>query len=184
MSGQGWWYVTRASGIVAWILLGASVALGTLQSARRTSGRSPAWFVDLHRGLAGIACWALGTHLVALIADSFETFDLLDLLVPFRAPVDPGGVAWGIAALYVVVAVEVSSLAARRLSWRTWRTIHVSGLVVFWLTTIHAIQTGTDTQNWLLRITAVAAAAAVAAVSVLRLRPARHSMDTTGGMSA
>jgi methionine sulfoxide reductase heme-binding subunit len=183
MSGQGWWYLTRASGIIAWVLLGASVALGTMQSSRRTPGRSPAWFVDLHRGLAGIACWALATHLVALIADSFESFDLLDLLIPYRAPVEPGGVAWGIAALYVTVAVEATSLAARRLSWRTWRTIHASGLVVFWLTTLHAIQTGTDTQSWLLRIAAVAVSLFVAVVTVVRFLPPRRPVGIDKDMA-
>ena len=34
MSGQFWWYVTRASGIVAWLLLTASVLWGIVLSTK------------------------------------------------------------------------------------------------------------------------------------------------------
>lgn len=175
MSGQSWWYLTRASGILAWALLGASVALGLLQAARVTPGRSPAWFVDLHRGLSGLGCWALGVHLVALLADSFESFDLLDVLVPLRSDLDPGGVAWGIAALYLTAAVEITSLATRRLSWRTWRRVHYLGLVVFWLATLHGLLTGTDSQSLLLQVPAIGFMTLLAVITARRLRRAPAS---------
>jgi DMSO/TMAO reductase YedYZ heme-binding membrane subunit len=168
VNGQGWWYLTRTSGILAWALLGASVALGLLQSARSTPNRSPAWFVDLHRGLAGVGCWALGVHLVALLADSFANLELLDLLVPLRPDVSPGGVAWGIVAFYLVAVVEITSLAIRRLSWRTWRRVHYLGLAVFWLATLHGLLAGTDAQSPLLWIPAVALLVTLAAITVLR----------------
>lgn len=111
MSGQCWWYTTRATGLVAWALLGLSTALGLLVSARRTVVRRPAWFIDLHRGLSGLGC----LFVAAILADSFENFGLLDLVVPMRVSLSPGAVAWGIVALYLLVAVEATSLALRRL---------------------------------------------------------------------
>lgn len=168
VNGQSWWYVTRASGIAAWATLGASALLGQLQARRWTPGRSPAWFVDLHRGLAGLGCAALLLHLVALVADSFTNFDLLDLMIPMRSEISPGGVAWGIVALYLIVAVEATSLASRRLSWRAWRRIHYLGLAVFWLTTLHALLTGTDAHSPLWLVPAAIAAVGLAVLTLPR----------------
>lgn len=179
MNGQAWWYVTRASGIAAWAVLGASALLGQLQARRWTPGRSPAWFVDLHRGLAGIGCAALLLHLVALLADSFTDFDLLDLLIPMRSDLSPGGVAWGIVALYLIVAVEATSLASRRLSWRAWRRIHRLGLAVFWLTTLHVLLVGTDAHSLLWVVPAGMAAAALGALTVPRPRRGRLGPKVT-----
>jgi len=168
VNGQTWWYVNRAAGLAAWALLGASAALGQLQARRYTPGRSPAWFVDLHRGLAGLGCAALFLHLFALVADSFTTFDVLDLVVPMRTDLSPGGVAWGIVALYAIVAVEATSLASRRLSRQTWRRVHYLGLGVFWLTTVHALLAGTDSASPLWRVPAVLAAVGLALLTLRR----------------
>ena len=168
MNGQGWWYFTRASGIVAWVLLAGSVVLGTLQSARATRGRTAVWHVDLHRGLSGLACWSIAAHVVGLLADSFAGFTLGEVLVPLQRDADRWGVTWGVIALYVVVALEVTSLATRRLSHRTWRRVHYLGLGVFWLTTLHGVLVGTDTANWFLRLTAGALVGGVAASTIVR----------------
>lgn len=170
MNGQAWWYVNRASGIAAWALLAVSVALGQLQARRWTPGRSPAWFVDLHRGLAGLGCAALGLHLIALLADSFTSFNVLDVLIPMRTELSPGGVAWGIVALYAIVAIEATSLASRRLSRQTWRRIHLLGLAVFWLTTLHALLAGTDSASPLWRVPAVIAAVGLGVLTLRRPR--------------
>lgn len=147
MNGQFWWYVTRATGLVAWGLLGLSTATGLLLSARRTVGRRPAWFVDLHRGMSGLGCLFVAAHLVAILADSFANFGLLDVFVPMRTSLSPGAVAWGIVALYLLVAVEATSLALRQVPYRLWRRVHYAGLAIFWLTTLHALLAGTDGTN-------------------------------------
>jgi predicted ferric reductase len=178
MNGQAWWYVTRASGLVAWALLAASVALGTLQAARRSPRRTASWYVDLHRGLSGLACFAIAAHLVALLADSFADFTLAEVVLPLERRSDTWGVTWGVATLYLVAAVEVTSLAQRRLTYRTWRRIHYLGLVVFWTATLHGVLVGTDTGNWALRVAAVSLVVAVAVVSARRVSfGLRHAGD-------
>lgn len=147
MNGQLWWYVARATGLVAWALLALSTALGVVVTARGASVRRPAWFVDFHRGLSGLACLFVAGHLVAILADSFANLGVLDLLVPMRSSLSPGALAWGIVALYLLVAVEATSLAQRRLPYRFWRRVHYLGLSIFLLSTIHGLLVGTDADN-------------------------------------
>ena len=49
MNSQVWWFVTRASGMVAWVLLTATVLWGILLPAKMFPKQRPAWILDLHR---------------------------------------------------------------------------------------------------------------------------------------
>ena len=125
MNPQLWWHVARAGGLVAYGLLAASTIWG-LAVSTRLLGRWPApgWTLDLHRYLGGLALSFTGIHLAALLLDSYIQFDLLDLLVPFASTWRPGAVAWGVVAVYLLVAVQATSLARRRLPHRLWRRVH------------------------------------------------------------
>lgn len=139
------WYIARAAGVVSWIMLAASVGLGLVLSTRFLQDRHrPAWLTDLHRFLGGSAVVFTGIHVVALLADDYIDFDLVDVLVPFAAEWRPGAVAWGIVAFWILVAVEATSLAMRRLSRRTWKAVHGLSLVLFWVASFHAAGAGTD----------------------------------------
>lgn len=64
--------------------------------------------------------------------------------MPFASQWKPGPVAWGIAAMWLFVAVEVSSLAMRRLPRRAWRAIHLTSYLAAILTTVHTLTAGTE----------------------------------------
>jgi hypothetical protein len=146
--GQLFWYTARAGGIVAWALLGASVVWGLWLSGRvRPMGARPAWILDLHRFLGGLATIFVGVHVASILLDSYTDFGLIDVLVPFASSWHPAAVAWGVVALYVLVAVELTSLARHRLPARLWRTLHVASLPLFALATIHYVAAGTDASN-------------------------------------
>ena len=50
------WYLTRATGIVATLLIAAAVISGFLFSGRETgTRRRPNWWLDLHNMLGGLA---------------------------------------------------------------------------------------------------------------------------------
>ena len=51
---------------------------------------------------------------------------------------------WGIVALHLLIAIEVTSLWRRHLPASWWRRLHVVSIAVFPLGTIHALTTGTD----------------------------------------
>ena len=117
MNPQFWWYVARASGIIAWLLLTASVIWGILLSTDAfPTHRRPAWLLDLHRWLGGLT--------VAFVGDPPRRARRRQLhpLRPRRpghpvrlATGDPGAVALGVVATWLLVAVELTSLAMRRL---------------------------------------------------------------------
>lgn len=153
MSSQVWWYVARSSGIVAWGLITASVVWGLLLSTRLLKLRpSPRWLLDLHRYLGGLAVVFTGFHLAGLVADSYTHFDLLSILVPMASEWRPGPVAWGVVGLYLLGAVEITSLMMNRIPRRIWHGIHLLSYLLFWVAAIHGATAGTDAANpWYVR---------------------------------
>src|SRR5205085_6457786 len=134
-----WWYVARASGLVAWALLTLSVVWGVLLSTKLLGRKPmPAWILDLHRFLGGATVVFTGLHLVAILVDSYVHFDLVAILVPFASQWNPLAVAWGIAAFYLLAAVEITSLLRRSLP-RLWRRVHYASFPLFALATIHGV---------------------------------------------
>jgi predicted ferric reductase len=105
---------------------------------------SPAWQLDLHRFLGGLAVVFMGVHVVALLLDSYVQFSLVDVLVPFASSWHPLWVAWGIVAMYLALAVEITSLLRRQLPAKVWRRTHMLSLPLLLLATVHFIVAGTD----------------------------------------
>ena len=52
--------------------------------------------------------------------------------------------AWGIAGMYLLLAVELTSLAQPRVPRRLWRRVHYAGFGVYLMTTVHGLTAGTD----------------------------------------
>ena len=163
MSPQFWWFLTRASGIVAWLMLTASVIWGILLSTKAfPNQRRPLWLAAMHRWLAGLTMSFLAIHLAALVADSYVSFGLADLAIPLASDWKPGAVALGVLGTWALVAVQLTSMAMRRLSRRFWRIVHLTSYVAFWLASMHAAFAGTDRASWLYQGTAAASILAVA----------------------
>lgn len=145
MNEQFWWYVARSTGLVAWALATASVLWGLLLSTKALGRRPrPAWLLDLHRHLGGLTLVFTAVHLLGLAADSYVHFGWADLFVPMASSWQPAAVTWGIVAFYLLVVVEASSLAMRRLPRRLWRGVHLLSYAVFVLATVHGVTAGTD----------------------------------------
>jgi predicted ferric reductase len=145
MSQQIWWYLARASGLVAWLFLAVAVVWGLLLSTRLLQGRRrPAWLLDLHRWLGGLAATFTGIHLAGLVADSYEHFGIREIAIPFASEWRPEAVAWGVVALYLLVAVQATSLLMRRLPRRLWKSVHYLSFVLFFMASLHAAAAGTD----------------------------------------
>jgi hypothetical protein len=176
--GQLTWYIARAGGIVAWALLGASVIWGLWLSGRvRPLGARPAWILDLHRFLGGLATIFVGVHVGSILLDTYTSFGLADVLVPFASSWHPFAVAWGVVAMYVLLAVELTSLARHRLPQRLWRTLHVASLPLFVLATIHYVAAGTDAANPM----SLAAIGLMSAAIVMLFTRRMHEVRARGG---
>jgi DMSO/TMAO reductase YedYZ heme-binding membrane subunit len=164
------WSVARAGGIVAWLLLVASTACGVMLATRRTAPRlDAAWVLGLHRYLGGLAVAFTGVHVVAIVADDFVSFGWADVLVPMAASWHPLAVTWGVVGMYLLVAVEISSIFRPHLSPRAWRAIHLLSYALFGVTSVHALTAGTEARDFLSESAVIVLGAAVVFVAVLLL---------------
>lgn len=180
MNPQLAWHIARAAGLIAWALAAAAVTWGLALSTRVTGRRPPpAWLADLHRFLGGMTVTFTAIHIGALLADTWVQFDVADILVPFASQWRPAAVAWGVVAMYLLAAVEGTSLLRRRIPTRWWRTIHQSSFALFAAGTIHLLTAGTDATNpWVLATVGVAVTAVVYLTTVRVLTPRRRTEPT------
>ena len=167
---QLWWYTARAGGIVAWGLLAASVLWGLALSTKAFGKRPrPNWLLDMHQWLGTLTMVFLGVHIAGLMFDSYVDFGLTDVLVPFASSWDPAAVAWGVVALWLLLAVELTALGRRYLPKKVWRSVHYLSFPVFVLSTIHGVAAGTDAATTFAVATVVVVVAMVAMLSFVRL---------------
>ena len=135
------WFVTRSSGIMTWALSTASIVFGLSLSTRLVRRKGvPAWLNALHRHLGTLTVAFVAVHLGALVADNWVHFGLVDLFVPMASGWRPGAVAWGVVALYLLVAVQVTSWCKRWLPRRVWHSVHLTSIPMFVFGTLHAVQ--------------------------------------------
>lgn len=185
MSSQTWWYVARASGIVAWALVSASVVFGLWVSVRLTRKRPrPAWTLDIHRFLGGLSVVFVGVHLAGLAADSYIGFGPSELFVPFASAWKPAAVAWGIVGLYLLLAIEVTSLLMRRLPRRFWHAVHLTSFGLFIVATVHMFSAGTDSGSSILQWSALGVTGLVVFLTAARVLGARSARRPTARVAA
>lgn len=142
---QFWWYVARSGGIVALVLVAASVLWGLFLSSRYLAGGpKPKALLDLHRFLGGLSVTFTGLHLVGLALDQYVEFGLAELFVPFASSWRPAEVAAGVVAFWLLVAVQITSLAMKRLPRRLWKWVHLTSYLLLPLGLVHGITAGTD----------------------------------------
>jgi DMSO/TMAO reductase YedYZ heme-binding membrane subunit len=103
------------------------------------------------------------------------------VLVPLASHWHPVAVAWGIASLYLLVAVELTSLLRRHLQPAWWRRVHFLSFPLFVASTIHGLSAGTDGRKPIAMIAALLAVAAVAALAAVRLQEAPGRPVASGG---
>ncbi len=170
MSDKMWWYTARSGGIVAWALLALSVLWGLALSTKVFGKRPrPNWLLDLHRFLGGLAVVFTAVHVVAILFDAFVSFSIVNVLVPFTGTWHPGPVAWGIVAMYVLVAIEVTSLLRKHLSKQVWRVTHYLSFPLFAMATVHVLTAGTDRHSLALRALVSVGVVTIVALTAIRL---------------
>ena len=142
------WYAARASGLVAWSVVTLSILWGLALSTRLVRRKGvPAWLLDLHKFLGTLSIVFVAVHIVALWADNFVYFGPRELFVPFASAWRPGAVAWGIAATYLLVAIQITSWAMKRLPRKLWHRVHLMSIPMFVFSTVHGFTTGADKAN-------------------------------------
>jgi DMSO/TMAO reductase YedYZ heme-binding membrane subunit len=163
------WYIARAAGITSWVLLSASVVWGLFLSTRAPRNAPAPWLLDLHRFLGGLAVVFVGVHLAALVGDNYTHWGLRDLFVPLASKWHPVAVVWGIVGFYLLLAVELTSLARDTLPKQTWHAIHMLSYPLFVVATVHLMFAGTDAHNRILDGALIVIVLAVVVLTTIRL---------------
>jgi methionine sulfoxide reductase heme-binding subunit len=168
------WYISRSSGWVAFVLLTLTVVWGILGITKIVERKGlPRWLMDLHKYLALLTIVFTAVHLGALVADNFVHIGWREILVPYAFDWKPGAVTFGIAAFYLVVAVQVSSWLRSRLPRKVWRATHMLSYPALWLAAMHGLRAGTDSSNLGVRIGVIAIVVVTSGLTLRRILTGR-----------
>lgn len=170
------WYATRATGIVALVLLTFTLVLGILTAARVKTRSWPAFAqADLHKWVSLLAVVFLTLHVVTAILDTYVNIGWAAIVVPFASSYEPLWTGLGTVGLDLIVAVAVSSALRQRISARTWRGIHWLAYGSWPVAMAHALGEGTDAFKLWLEV--LAAVCTLAVLGSLAWRIAEHKRD-------
>jgi methionine sulfoxide reductase heme-binding subunit len=161
------WYLTRASGAVALVLLTASVVVGIAAIARLRRPGLPRFVVDgVHRTASLLAVAFLGLHIVTAVLDSFASISLIDAVIPLTGSYRPLWLGLGAVACDLLLAVAITSLIRDRLGHRSWRGVHWLAYAAWPVAVLHGFGTGSDVrETWLEVINVACIVAVLAAVA-------------------
>jgi len=169
------WDIARAGGFTAYGLLAAAVIVGLALSMQWQSPRWPRLVnSELHNFLTLLALIFTTLHVLAVWLDPFTHFTWVEMLIPFTSYYRPIWMALGIVALYLGIAIGISTWLRPVIGYALWRKLHVFTLAIFALTTVHGLATGSDTQTWwALAIYVVATLAVTALLCARLLKPSK-----------
>ena len=145
-SPKAYWYLSRASALVAYGLLWLSMVFGltlTNKMARLWPGGPTMFDLHQHASLLGLA-FAL-FHGLILTGDRYISYSLGQVLTPF-ASVDyrPIWVGLGQVGFYLLGVVGLSFYVRKAMGARLWRLLHYLSFGVFLLALAHGLMSGTD----------------------------------------
>jgi methionine sulfoxide reductase heme-binding subunit len=170
----GFWFVSRAAGIAAFILLWLSTAWGVSLSSKGIGGLISA---PLAYALHNVMSWlALGfslVHALALLGDQVVPFTLGGILIPFRADYQTIVTGLGTLSLYIGILVSVTFYWKKRIGYRAWRMIHMLSYGMFVAIVVHSIILGTDTKTVAMQAMYIVAGGSVLFLTLFRIFTAR-----------
>jgi len=144
-SGQVFWYISRTSGLVAYLVLFINFYLGVGLKTKFLDKALGRWRIfDLHQFTAMVGGALVILHVLALLGDSYFHFTWSALLVPLSSPYRPFWTALGVIGLYGGVALALSAWFRRFIGQKIWKIIHYVSYLLFFSILVHGIKAGTD----------------------------------------
>ncbi len=164
--GSTLWYLARATGITAFVLLTVTVALGIVTSLRWQTRNIPRFVVEyVHRNVTLVVLALIAIHVGTVVVDSFAPIGWITAVVPFTSPYRPIWLSLGALGFDLLLAVAVTSWLRHRVGFRVWRFLHWSAYASWLAVLVHALGTGTDTrEGWALLIEGACALLVIVAV--------------------
>jgi len=140
-----WWYISRASGLMGYLLLWFSMIWGFAVSSKIFDSVLERVFTyDFHEHLSLLSLGFVGVHALALLFDQVEPLSLIEVLFPFVSSYRPFWTGIGILAFYLSVLVTVTFYLRSRISIKTFRKIHYFSIAAYAGSLFHSLYAGTD----------------------------------------
>ena len=171
MSGTtAFWYASRATGVVALLLLTAVLVLGILVNRQGRLPGLPRFAVtNLHRNLSLLAVVFIVIHVVTAVLDGFVSIPLISGVVPFTSGYEGFWLGLGAISFDLMLALIATSLIRGRLSRRVWKAVHWLAYASWPIAFAHSIGSSADLQSGLLLALSVVCAAVLATALAWRL---------------
>ena len=140
-----WWLASRASGVVALILVTVSVAIGLTMASKlvRKRGAGPV-LAKVHEQTALAGLVAIAVHGITLLGDGWLDPGVKGLLVPFAMDYKQLFTGLGIIAGYLAALLGLTFYMRRRIGAKLWRKAHRATVLVWALGIVHTVGAGTD----------------------------------------
>lgn len=178
---EAMWYLARAGGLTAYLLVTASVALGLVTSLRVAT---PAWprsvITEIHRYITLVGMVFCGIHVGAILLDRQAGVGPVAALVPFASDREPLGMALGVVGLELMAAIALSIRIRDRIGYRAWRRLHYGAFGVFAMSLVHGVMTGTDGGSAIVALLYVLSVALILGLVVARVMESRAPSPRRG----
>ncbi len=169
-STQAMWYVTRAAGIISYLLLWLSTVWGLAVTNKILDPvLHRAFTYDFHQFLSLLAIGFVILHIVVLLADKYLPFSVAQILVPFAAPYRPVWVGLGTIGLYLTLLVSITFYIRKWIGQKTFRMIHLLSYLAFIGAALHGLFAGTDSPLPAVQIMYFVTALSVVFLTVYRI---------------
>jgi predicted ferric reductase len=169
---SAYWYLTRATGAVALVLLTISVTLGVADVRRYATRDWPRFVIDgLHRNASLLAVVFVALHVITSVLDGFAPISLTAAVIPFISSYRPIWLGLGAVSFDLLLALVITSLMRARISHAAWRRTHWLAYVCWPIALVHTFGTGSDARSAWLLLLSVACTIAVALAVVSRALP-------------
>ena len=167
---SAYWYMARAGGIIAYLLIWLSVVWGLLLSTKITTGLIPAPLAyGIHEFMSIMAVSFAVIHSVVLLGDQYINFNIFHLIFPFTAPYEPVWTGLGTVGFYLILVMTASFYVRKQIGQKVWRTLHYLTFLAFGLVLTHGLLAGTDTPLSIIKLMYLGTGAGVLFLTYYRL---------------
>lgn len=158
-SDKAYWFISRSSGVLAYLLLTFGIMWGLVQSGAILRPTIPPLLaLGLHSFLNWGALVMSALHGLVLLGDNYIKMSLAAVAIPFASDYEPLLVGLGIIGFYLMLLLSSSFYARKWLGQKRFRLFHYASYPTFLLVTWHGLALGTDSGlMWPLSVISLAA---------------------------
>ena len=181
----GFWYASRATGVVALLLITVTLILGLVVTRQGRLPGLPRFAVTtLHRNLSLLGVAFIVVHVLTAVLDGYVSIPLAAAVIPLASGYERFSIGLGAVAFDLSLALIFTSLIRGRLPRSWWRPIHLLAYLCWPVAFLHGLTAARDLRSGLLFDLAVGCALLVLAAVIWRLASAAREIPRAGRVAA